>query len=550
MTMTLTRRRLMTTASAVLALGVAGGVTGVPRAFAATPKDTLVEAWAFDDIITMDPGEAFEISAAEVTGNTYDTLVKLNIADTSTVAPGIAESWSASEDGLTYTFKIKSGIKFASGNPITAEDVAYSFERAVKLNKNPAFILQQFGLSGDNVAENAKAVDAATFQFKVDKPYATSFVLNCLTATVGAIVDKKLVQSHAAAVTVSKDYPYDTDFGNGWLKTNYAGSGPFKLREWRANELVVMERNDNYYGEKAKLKRVIYRFLKESSGQRLALESGDVDVARNLSPTDFTAIANAKNIKTDSAQKGTVYYLGLNQKNQYLSKPEVRQAIKYLVDYDAIGATLIKGVGTVHESFLPKGILGSINDQPYKLNVAKAKELLEKAGLKDGFKVTMDVRSIEPMTSIAQSMQQTFAQAGITLELIQGDGKQTLTKYRARNHDIYIGDWGADYWDPHSNAETFTSNPDNSDTPKSKTLAWRNAWDVPELTKETSEALLERDTPKRKAMYEDLQRKVLADGPFVIIYQKTEIAGYRANVQNYKLGPTFDSNLKNLISKD
>ncbi|MDQ0456157.1 ABC transporter substrate-binding protein [Rhizobium paknamense] len=545
MTMSLTRRQLMMTASATVALSA----VGAPRAFAATPKDTLVEAWAFDDIITMDPGEAFEISAAEVTGNTYDTLVKLNIADTSKVAPGIAESWSASDDGLTYTFKIKSGIKFASGNPITAEDVAYSFERAVKLNKNPAFILQQFGLTGDNVAENAKAVDASTFQFKVDKPYATSFVLNCLTATVGAIVDKKLVASHAAATTPSKDYPYDNDFGNGWLKTNYAGSGPFKLREWRANELVVMERNDNYYGEKAKLKRVIYRFLKESSGQRLALEAGDVDVARNLSPTDYAAILNAKNIKTDAAQKGTVYYLGLNQKNQYLSKPEVREAIKYLVDYDGIGATLIKGVGTIHQSFLPKGILGSIDDQPYKLNVAKAKELLEKAGLKDGFSITMDVRSLEPITSVAQSLQQTFAQAGIKLELIPGDGKQTLTKYRARNHDIYIGDWGADYWDPHSNAETFTSNPDNSETPKSKTLAWRNAWDVPELTKETAEALLERDTPKRKAMYEDLQRKVLAEGPFVVLWQKTEIAGYRDSLQNYKLGPTFDSNFKAGISK-
>src|SRR3546814_5822616 len=85
---------------------------------------------------------------------------------------------------------------------------------------------------------------------------------------------------------------------------------------------------------------------------------------------------------------------------------------------------------------------------------------------------------------MAQSIQATFAQAGIELEIIPGDGSQTLTKYRARNHDIYIGRWGPDYQDPHTNADTFARNPDNSDDAKSKPLAWRNAWDIPEMTKE------------------------------------------------------------------
>ena len=99
------------------------------------------------------------------------------------------------------------------------------------------------------------------------------------------------------------------------------------------------------------------------------------------------------------------------------------------------------------------------------------------------------------------------------MELIPGDGKQTLTKYRARNHDIYIGQWGVDYWDPNSNAETFTSNPNNADDSPNKTLAWRNAWDVPELTKETKAALLERDNTKRADMYKALQKTVLRDEP-------------------------------------
>src|SRR3954449_5205053 len=141
---------------------------GAP-AFAETPADTLVQALAIDDIITMDPGEASEISTGEITGNTYDMLVRLDINDTTKVVGSIADSWTVSDDGLTYTFKIKPGLKFASGNPITAKDVAFSFERAVKLDKSPAFIIGQLGINGYNVTDKAKAVDDGTFQLTVDK---------------------------------------------------------------------------------------------------------------------------------------------------------------------------------------------------------------------------------------------------------------------------------------------------------------------------------------------------------------------------------------------
>lgn len=539
------RFRLLT-ASAALAMVMAA----TAPAFAETPKDTLVEAFFIDDVITMDPGEAFELTTAEVTGNTYSMLVRLDINDTTKVIGDLAESWTVSDDGLTYTFKLKPGLKFASGNPVTAEDVAWSFERAVKLDKSPAFILTQFGLTGDNVTEKAKATDESTFVFTVDQSYAPSFVLNCLTATVASVVDKKLVLEHAKAVTPSDDFKYDNDFGNEWLKTGYAGSGPFKLREWRANEVIVLERNDNYYGEQAKLARVIYRHMKESSGQRLALEAGDIDVARNLEPGDLDAVSKNADLGTTNAAKGTVYYISLNQKNANLAKPEVREAFKYLVDYDALGSTIIKGIGEIHQSFLPKGVLGALDENPYKLDVAKAKELLAKAGLSDGFTVTMDVRNGQPVTGIAESFQQTLGQAGVKLEIIPGDGKQTLTKYRARNHDMYIGQWGMDYFDPNSNAETFTSNPDNSDEGKNKTLAWRNAWDVPELTKKTKEALLERDSAKRAETYKELQKTVLNESPFVIIFQQTEVAGYRGNVKGLKLGPSFDTNFVASVSKE
>ena len=219
------------------------------------------------------------------------------------------------------------------------------------------------------------------------------------------------------------------------------------------------------------------------------------------------------------------------------------------MDYDAIGKTIIKNIGVVHQNFLPIGLLGASTDKPYKLDVAKAKALLAKAGHPNGFKVTIDMRTVQPIQGITEAMQQTFKQAGIELEILPGDGKQTLTKYRARSHDIYVGNWGADYWDPHTNADTFARNPNNADDAKTKPLAWRNAWDIPELTKLSDAAALERDGAKRAKMYHDIQAEFRKTSPFVMIFQQTEVAAMRSNVDGLTLGPTSDSTYFHVITK-
>jgi peptide/nickel transport system substrate-binding protein len=523
-----------TVAGAVLLALAAPGIS-----MAATPKDTLVVALAFDDIITLDPAEAFEISAGEVMGNAYDRLLRFDVADPSKLMGDLAARWSVSADGKTFSFELRPGLRFASGNPLTAEDVVFSLQRAVLLDKSPAFILTQFGFSKDNVAQRVKVTGPLSLSLTTEKVFAPTFVLNCLTANVAAVVDKKLVLSHEAA----------GDMGYGWLKTHYAGSGPLKIREWRANEVVALERNDNYWGPKAPLARVIYRHLKEPATQRLLLEKGDVDIARNLGAQDLQALASSQDVKLTSTPKGTVYYFSLNQKNPTLAKPEVREAFKWLVDYGAIGDTIMKNIGVVHQNFLPLGMLGAATENPYKLDVAKARALLAQAGLPGGFKVTMDTRSVQPIIAIAEAMQRTLKQGGIELEIVPGDGKQTLTKYRARQHDIYIGTWGADYWDPHTNADTFARNPDNGDDAKSKPLAWRNAWAIPELTRLSDAAVLERDGAKRQAKYAQIQAEFRTTSPFVMLFQQTEVAAYRNNVEGLRLGPTSDSTYLFRVSK-
>ncbi|WOC14751.1 ABC transporter substrate-binding protein [Pseudochrobactrum sp. MP213Fo] len=529
------------------ALAVSTALTGTVfsgSAQAATPADTLVIGMTIDDVISLDPAESFEISASEILANSYGRLLRTDYRDPSKLNADIAESWSVGEDGKTFTFIIKKDQKFASGNPITAHDAAFSLQRAVKLDQSPVFILSQFGLTKDNVDEKIYAKDDHTLIFTSEKAFAPSFVYNCLTATVGSIVDSKLVKEHAKPLTPTADSKADNDFGHDWLKRNYAGSGAYMIKDWRPNEIIMMERNDNYGGEQPPLKRVIYRSVKESASQRIMLDAGDIDIARNLEPGDLEALAKDDRFHTASAPKGTIYYFSLNQQHETLAKPEVREAVKYLVDYDAIQSTLIKGVGTIHQNFLPAGMLGSTEEKPFTQNVEKAKELLEKAGLKDGFTITMDVRNTQPVTGIAESIQQTFAKANIKLEIIPGDGKQTLTKYRARKHDIYIGQWGIDYWDPHTNADTFATNLDNSDNATSKTSAWRNSWEIPELTQKTLAAVMESDTDKRNQQYLDIQKEFRDTSPFTMLYQLTEVAVVSNKVKDFIISPDTNYVLK------
>ena len=507
---------------------------------AETPKNTLVMAFSIDDMITLDPAGMFEFTALEYEGNTYDRLVAFDNDDVSKIYGQAAESWDVSEDGKTFTFHIRKGIKFPSGNEMTAEDAAFSLQRVILIDGSPAFILGQFGLTPENVKDKIRVIDDYTIEMELDKPYAPSFVLYCLTSGVGAMLEKELVLEHEV----------DGDLGAEWMKTNYAGSGPFKLNKWTPGQSLSLTANEDYWDGAPAMKRVIIRNVKEAASQQLLLQKGDIDIARNLEADQLAAVADNKDINIEPKGKGSLWYLGLSQKNEYLSKPEVREALKYLVDYKGISETILAGRSQVHQAFLPEGFLGAYNETPYSLDIEKAKELLAEAGLEDGFSVTMDTRNTTSIMAMAQSIQATWAQAGINLEIIPGDGKQTLTKYRAREHDIYIGRWGPDYQDPHTNASTFAWNPDNSDDASAKPLAWRNSWNPGPLTEETDAAILERDGAKRAAMYLDLQKKVLADGPFVIMFQETEIASMRSNVNNFVLGPSFDTNYYRFVTKD
>jgi len=508
-----------------LALVMASGIA----ADAKTPKDTLVMAWVFDDIISLDPAEIYEFSSSEYMANTYDRLVVQDLDNPGKVKLQAADSYSVSDDGKVFTFKMHPGIKFASGNEMTAEDAEFSLERYVLLDKSPAFIMNQFGLTKENVTKWVRVKDASTLEIQLNAAYAPSFFLNCLSFT-SAVIDKKEAMSHEK----------NGDLGYDWMRTNFAGSGPFKLKGWKPNESLVLEANEEYWGGAPKIKRVLAKNVTESATQQLLLQKGDVDMARNLTGDQLRAIAKDKSVYVTNAPKATLWYMGLNTKNEYLAKPEVRQALKWLVDYDGLASTSFKAIGIKHQTFLPDGQLGADKETPFSLDIAKAKELLAKAGVPQGFNIIMDTTNKTETRLLSASIQNTFAKAGVNVIIKMADNKTTLTKYRASQHDIYIGQWGSDYQDPHSNAEGFLMAP----------LAKRNQWQLPENEAAVLAARDEKDGEKRAAMYMTLQKQALKTSPYVIMFQQVETAALQSNVKGFVLGPTFDLNLYANVTKE
>jgi peptide/nickel transport system substrate-binding protein len=514
-------------------------MTLTPQTLAETPADTLVIAMNIDDMISLDPAEAYELSGIEVLANTYDRIMRFEPTDITTLVGGAAESVSVSDDGRTFTFKMRSGMKFASGNPVTAKDAAWSLQRVIKLEKTPVFLLSQLGWSKDNVDEMVKAADDATLQVTIGQDFAPSLVYALLSSVVGSVVDMKLAMEHEK----------DGDFGYGWLKTNSAGSGAYNLKSWKPTESVVLEANANYRGGAAALKRVVIRHVPEPAAQRLLLEKGDADIVRNLTPDQVASLGSNKDVAISTIPQALLWYIGLNLKQKELQDVRVRQALRYLVDYDGMVNSFLKGSHQVHQSFWASGFWAALDDNPYKLDPEKAKALLKDAGYPDGFAIELDAPNSAPFTNMAQSVQATMAQGGVKVTIVPSETKSMLTKYRARQHQMLMIYWGPDYMDPHTNADGFASNSDNSDEAKAKPLAWRNSWAAEEETKMTAAAVRERDEAKRKQMYLDLQKKVMDDGSYIIMFQSTTQLAERANVKNFVMGPSSDVVYYNLATK-
>lgn len=403
------------------------------QAFAATPKSVLVVAQQLDNMTSLDPHESFEAVGSEICGNIYQSLVSPSLTNPDDVEPVVAESWTVSDDSKVFTFKIRPDLKFASGNPLTAEDCAYSLQRCVTMNKSPAFILTQFGWNAENAATAIKATDATTLVLTTDAPTSIAFLLYCLSANVGSVVEKATVAANEV----------DGDWGNGWLQKNSAGSGEFMLQVWRPSDSLALQVNPNG-AYKGQLDRIILRHITDPSTQLLMLQKGDVDVARNLTSEQLKTLDGDASVNLVRKSTASLVLMSLNVSHEKLANPKVWEALKWAIDYQGIQQKILPMTHVVHQSIIPDGLPGAYNETPFAKDSAKAKALLAEAGFADGFEITMDHYSAQPYPDIAQTIQANLAEIGIKLNLAAAENRQVLTKMRAREHAIALSAWGTD----------------------------------------------------------------------------------------------------------
>lgn len=521
-------RKIQGLGLAVALTAALGQALGVAPASGETPPDILVIATRLDGVTTLDPQEAAGGASADLLNNLYGGLVGFDPQNPDKgPVPDIAESWEVSGDGLVFTFKIRPGMAFTSGNPVTAADVEFSLRRAVAMNRAGASILTQLGLTVENMEETLVAEDQMTFRLTADQVYSESLVLNSLATTVARVVDSALAEPRAK----------DGDWGSGWLRKRASGSGPYRLINWSQGQSYTLDADPDHWRGAPAMARVIVRHSAKSATRRMLLERGDVDIARDLDPEDIAAVAGNPALAVDTAPAARLLYLALNQKNPVLGEPKVREAIKYLVDYQSLAETVLKGRFRAHQSFVPLGQFGASDEAPYALDIEKAKALLQEAGQGSGFALELILQDDEIGLAVAESLRTTFAEAGIILIANPGAPPEVLARYRSREFDGYLGTWDAGLPDPHSTARAFAHNPDNSDgADLTAKPAWRAAWDAPQITQVTDAAERERDPVRRAQLYLDLQRIWQRTAPFVPIAQSVTQTARRAKVSGFHTG--------------
>lgn len=523
----------------VAALGSLLAFSATPL-LAQTPDNALVVAQNIDDIVSIDPAQAYEFSAGEFIANSYDQLIQYDATDTTVISAGLASDWSVDADNKEIHFTLRDDVTFHSGNPVTTDDVLYSFERVVKLNEAPAFILTQLGWTPENFDDMVTANgNKLTVRYKGQ--FAPSFVLNVLASRPAAIVDAELVRQHAV----------DGDMGNEWLNRNSAGSGPFELRTYRPAEALIMDANPDYFAGAPDMDAVIIQHVAEASTQRLLLENGDVDMAMNLTPDQINGMSGNDDIRVERYPQAAVHFLSFNQKTESLTNEAIWEAARYLVDYEGMTGSFLDGQMEVHQAFWPEGFPGAVTDTPYEYDPERARQILEDAGVELPMTLTLDVINSAPFTDMAQALQATFEPVGIDFEVLPGTGAQVITKYRNRTHEAMLLYWGPDFMDPHSNAKAFSYNADNSDDNYQSTTTWRNGWQPSDhLNELTMAALSEQDSEKRLDMYRELQRSVQKDSPIVIMFQATKQVAMDDNVEGFVNGAISDYVFYRLVEKD
>ncbi|WP_099159922.1 ABC transporter substrate-binding protein [Virgibacillus ndiopensis] len=474
------------------------------------------------DSIQLDPSKVTDGESIYVTNQIYDTLVRYKEENTE-VKPALATEWTPSEDGLTWTFKLRDDVKFHDGTDFTAEDVVYNFERWAT-SAEYIYYGYMFGASEDDlggIIEKVEATGDYEVKFTLSEPNAP--FLQTLAMPPFGIASPDAIKEH----------------GEDYFK-NPVGTGPFVFEEWVPDDSITVTKNENYFGEVANVDKVIFRTIPDNGARFMELQSGSIDMMTGLNPQDIQTAESDENLQIIRRPSMNVSYMAMNTgKEGPMSEKLVRQAINLAIDKEKL-ITLYEGIGKAAKNPIPPSLWG-YNDEieDYGYDVEKAKALLAEAGYADGFDITLytfaNPRPYMPQPKVtAQAIQEMLKEVNINVEIIENDWDTHLSVTENGEHDMAFLGWTGDNGDP-DNFLYVLLDKDNAKMGSAGNIAFYKSDEVHDLLKE---AQTEMDQEKRTELYLKAQELIHEDAPWFPIAHTTPPIAASKKVVDYVPHPT------------
>ncbi|MFD2236525.1 ABC transporter substrate-binding protein [Aureimonas populi] len=503
----LTRRSLLAAAGA----GLAAAVFPAPL-FAQSGSAILVIA-AGQDIPNFDPHTATGYSASFFLRNVYDPLVRVE-GNPPEPTPALAQSWEVSEDGREYVFSLNPEARFHGGSPVTAEDVVYSFQRALRLAQGNAWMIR-----GIVEEDGIVAQDESTVRFTLAAPFAAFLqVLPWIFVAEKAAIEANLGE----------------DDGQAWLMANIAGSGPFSLARSQAGTLYHLERvSDAWQQGGGNLQGVVWQIVRETATQRLMLQRGEVHIAIDLTSEDMDALEGAAGVVRVIEPEYRTFSIKFNTQHGPLADIHLRKAVSYATNYDAILDAA--GYADLMVGPLPSTIFGHDPGlEVYRTDLEKAREhLAQSAYPQGGITLRMvHVSGLEQQRRWALIMLDSLRQLDIDLEIVPMNWPDMVAACQSPETfpDLFPVYQTANYGDPDNIAFAAYHSSRNG--------GWQNAvYANPEVDALIEEGRTQIDPARREEIYAEFQRKVVEDAPDIFGVLERRKLGMRDTVQNYRFTP-------------
>ncbi len=457
-----------------------------------------------EDGTTFDPIMTAQNTDFWVFSNVFDVLVRVDKTGTK-LEPGLAESWTVSDDGLTYTFAIRDA-KFSDGSPITAADAAFTLLRIRDDERS---------LWSDSykVIDTAEATDDRTLVIKLKTPSAP--FLSTLAMPGASVISKAGMES----------------MGEEAYAESPVASGAFSVKEWRRGDRVILEKNPNFWeADRVSLDGVEWISVPDDNTRMLNVQAGELDAAIFVPFSRVAELQKDPNLVVHLDPSTREDHLLINHEHGALAQKEVRQALDMAIDKQAIVDTVTFGLGTVANSYIPAGALYHNPDnlhRPY--DPAKAKEMLAAAGASDlTLNYLLDAGN-EVDEQIAVLLQQQLAQAGITATLQKVDPSQRWDMLVDGDYDISVNYWTNDILDPDQKT-TFVLGHDTN-------MNYMTRYKNDQVKQLVEDARVEMDPAKREAMYMEIQKIAKDDVHWIDLYYSPYINVTRSNVENFTQNP-------------